>query len=243
MTEQAVFKGALPGMSQPAAVAKSAVLLSGALERESFDPSGNRMLPLFAARYDDQTQPPEKEPVTLQSRKEALMREFGIVPVGVGKVRLVLNGVARIEFLRQVHAVASDLHGRGAVDPWALDWWSRHSAFTDPSPKGLDISINGNVPGSWEYPRRIQKALGWNNVELCNLAVAHAAYFLATGEDLFCSDSTRACNGTLWFSPSGLTHNFMDHDEYSETAASAALPYPELPGVTSRGPCYFSHSA
>ena len=84
----------------------------------------------------------------------------------------------------------------------------------------------------WHYREHLfvmtrakQEAKGWNNVDLCDLAAAHAAYFIATGKDLFARNVVRARGGALYFDANGLrVLDFNDDSRDYRVAASAALP-------------------
>lgn len=160
---------------------------------------------------------------SLESRRDALLKDYGIEVLGEGKVRLTLDGTSRIEFLREVKRVALELHGRPAVNAPCLEQWSGEQAFTEKISKG--IAVDGNVADSTRMTRAEQRRKGWNNADLPDLAVAHAAYFLATGKDLFGGNIVRARGGALFFHASGLGVNDSDDDgRYDNVAACAALP-------------------
>jgi hypothetical protein len=61
--------------------------------------------------------------------------------------------------------------------------------------------------------------------ELCDLAVAHAAYFIATGKGLFGGNAVRARGGALSFDADGLdVYDSYDDFRLRYVSASAALP-------------------
>ena len=162
---------------------------------------------------------------SIESQRDALIEKFGIEVVGEGKVRLALNGASRIEFLNQVQEIASELHGRPAIYADRLSKWANDNTFTAKPKKDLEIAVDGNVKGSTKMTRTEQEEKGWNNVDLCDLAVAHAAYFLATGKDLFGANVVRARGGGLYFLADGLSVGPYGGDfPRNYVAASAALP-------------------
>ena len=60
---------------------------------------------------------------------------------------------------------------------------------------------------------------------LADLAVAHTAFFILTGEDLFQGQFVRACGGALRFDGYGLdVFNFDDDNSDSDVSASRSLP-------------------
>jgi hypothetical protein len=98
--------------------------------------------------------------------------------------------------------------------------------------KTLSLRIDGNVRGSTNHTFAEQVAKGWNDVAVEDLAVAHAAFYLLTGEDLFRGNVVRAaCSATLMFLGEGLnlchypdlTNSHMD-DASDSRAASRSLP-------------------
>ena len=162
---------------------------------------------------------------SLESRKAALIKEFGIEVVGEGKVWLTLGETSRIDFLRKVQEVATELHGRPAIYSPDLESWATEAAFTAKPKNGEEIGVDGNVANSTGKTRAEQDAKGWNNVDLSDLAVAHAAYFLATGKDLFAGIVVRARGGALYFHVHGLdVCDYRDSVRSTHVAASAALP-------------------
>ena len=162
---------------------------------------------------------------SLESRKAALIKEFGIEVVGEGKVWLTLGETSRIDFLRKVQEVATELHGRPAIYSSRLESWATEAAFTAKPKKGEEIGVDGNVANSTRNTRAEQDAEGWNNVDLSDLAVAHAAYFLATGKDLFAGNVVRARGGALYFHERGLSvFDYGVLHRHYDVAASTALP-------------------
>ena len=165
---------------------------------------------------------------SFESRKAALIKEFGIEVIGEGKVRLTLGETSRIDFLRKVQDVATELHGRPAIYSPLLESWATEAAFTAKPKKGekiKEIGVDGNVANSTGKTRAEQDAEGWNNVDLSDLAVAHTAYFLATGKDLFAGKVVRARDGAFFFDDIGLNVGDSYGDlRCSYVAASAALP-------------------
>lgn len=163
--------------------------------------------------------------VSSSPERDALMKQFRIKVVGRGKIRLELGNTSRIDFLRRVQAATLKLYRRSAVRPEVLKEWAGDSVFTERPAAGGRIGVNGNVAGSIEQTMAEQDAKGLNDVSLCDLAVAHAAYFLVTGRNMFGGNRVRACDGELYFYPCGLDYRdwFEDFRDRS-LAASKALP-------------------
>lgn len=171
------------------------------------------------------TDGPDRKP---SAEKQAFLAKYGIKVLAESQVALVLpQGVSRIEFLREAQKLANELHGQDAVWPNRLTNWAGFRAFTDTATEALKIAVDGNVKGSTNHTRRQQEEKGWNNVDIQDLAVAHAAYFIATGEDLFAGNAVRARGGALRFDSRGLdVDNYYVGDSYSFVSASRGLPFP-----------------
>jgi hypothetical protein len=164
------------------------------------------------------------------SRLQALMEKYQINVLGEGQVSLNLAGSSRIDFLREVQALSPQLHNQNAIWPDRLDSWAKDKAFTAKVAASADsIAIDGNVRGSTNMNRREQetflKGRDLAMPELCDLAVAHAAYFIATGKGLFGGNAVRARGGALSFDADGLdVYDSYDDFRLRYVSASAALP-------------------
>jgi hypothetical protein len=67
----------------------------------------------------------------------------------------------------------------------------------------------------------------WLDLGIEDLAVAHAAYFIATGKDAFAGNVVRARGGALYFDSDGLDVDYYcDDGGYYNVSASRALPFP-----------------
>jgi hypothetical protein len=176
----------------------------------------------------------EAPTVPAEQQKLALISKYKIEVLGESQVTLTLpKGTTRADFLTEVQAVAAELYGRNAIYPSRLETWAKDQAFTSKKSKAETTSIDGNVKGSTDKIRSAQetflKKQGLSMPELENLAVAHAAYFLATGKDLFAGNVVRARGGALRFNDFGVrVSDFVggggDDGRYGSVAASAALP-------------------
>ena len=166
------------------------------------------------------------EPSALEARRQEFIAKYSIKVFAGSQVSFTLpSGTSRIDLLNEAQGLASDAFGRNAVYPSRLETWKKDSAFTAKATENLERSLDGNVKNSTRMTRGEQEAKGWNNVDLCDLATAHVAYFIATGKDLFANNVVRARGGALDFSADGLgVTGFLDGDRYRNVAASAALP-------------------
>jgi hypothetical protein len=166
------------------------------------------------------------EPSALEARRQEFVTKYNIKVLSDGQVSFTLpSGTSRIDLINEAQGLAPDLLGRNAVYPSRLGTWKKDSAFTTNVAEDLERSIDGNVRSSTRMTRAEQEAKGWNNVDLCDLATAHVAYFIATGKDLFANNVVRARGGALGFYDDGLGVDDCRVDvRRSYVAASAALP-------------------
>ncbi len=180
--------------------------------------------------------PAPSQPLSLAAQREAFIEKYKISKLGSSQVVLTLpEGVTRIEFLKEAQALSVALHASEpgkyradrAVRPNRLESWKSERAFTDATEKALDLRINGNVKGSTNLTRREQKENGWNNVALQDLAVAHTAFYLLTGKDLFNRNIVRASGGALHFIGIGLDASHYN-DSYRDRNVSASRSLPAL---------------
>jgi hypothetical protein len=167
-----------------------------------------------------------------EARRQALIADCKITVLGEGKVSLTLpEGMSRAEFLGKVQPLAKEVYGhdRDAIYPPRFDNWAADKEFTAKPSSPVAIAIDGYVEGSTRKTRDEQvvflSSKRLQMPDLSDLAVAHAAYFLATGKDLFQGDVVRARGGPLDFYSLGLRVSFYDDDDRDDyLAASASLP-------------------
>lgn len=163
--------------------------------------------------------------------REKLLAYCKIEVLSESQVALTLpKGLARIDFLQKVQAIAKEMYGRAAIYPARLEAWAADKAFAETPDNTL--AIDGNVHGSTERNRGEQESFLKDQKpplqmpELRDLAIAHAAYFLATGKDLFNGYWVRARGGAFGFHGHGLNVNDSYDDFRSGFIAAATL----LPG-------------
>ncbi len=168
-----------------------------------------------------------------ECRRRTLRAAFQIRLLGEEKVSLTLpQGISRAEFLKMVQPVAKEVYGGNAVYPPFLAKWVSDEEFTARPSNDVVISIDGNVEGSTNKTRREQEAflkakgLQMQMPTLPDLVVAHAAYFLAEGDNLFDGRMVRARVGKLYFDSRGLYECSYNYDDVRlpDVAASASLP-------------------
>jgi hypothetical protein len=165
-----------------------------------------------------------------EARRQALIADCKITVLGEGKVSLTLpEGMSRAEFLGKVQPLAKEVYGGDAIYPPRFDKWAADKEFTAKPSSPVPIAIDGHVEGSTWKTRDEQVVFldkqRLSMPDLSDLAVAHAAYFLATEKDLFQGEVVRARGGTLGFYSDGLDVGFYDVDvRTAGVAASASLP-------------------
>jgi hypothetical protein len=135
--------------------------------------------------------------------------------------------LSRLEFLQEAQSVAKDLGRQNAVWPKQLTTWAGENAFTQSASASTPLRIDGNVDGSTNKTREEQvKHLKPHVMPLlADLAIAHAAFFIATGSNLFQGNVVRALGGALNFNDNGLNVNDWNDDNRNDNiAAAVALP-------------------
>lgn len=133
----------------------------------------------------------------------SFISQFDVQPFGLGRVRLVIpKGVSRIELINRAHSVATELRWLGVTES-LLDAWRNDPVFTTPLSEPLTIEIDSSDSNSTHLTFDEQVARGYNNVTLPDLAAAHLANLISTGEDLFSGCSVRSQGGTLVFRRDG----------------------------------------
>lgn len=121
-----------------------------------------------------------------EERRQRLISEREIV-TGRWKVSLTLGAESPLRFLERANEVSASCFGAPAVHPYLLAHWERRgelSVGTRRESRGF-VGVNGYVPHSLGLTRHEQHTAGCLEVLVSHLAVAHAAYRLATNGDLF----------------------------------------------------------
>lgn len=165
-------------------------------------------------------------------RRQEFVIKYRINIFGDSQVSFTLpSGTSRIDLMNEAQALAYELFKHEAVSPLLLETWKKYSAFTARVSEDLERALDGNIRNSTRMTREEQEAKGWNNVDLCDLASAYVAYFIATGRDLFANNLVLARG---WGMPAGDAvlsgADGLDTDAYSfdhglrDVAAYAALP-------------------
>lgn len=142
----------------------------------------------------------DREKKALKQRQQEFIRKYDVKKLGKGQVQFTLpKGSSRLDLLNDAQALAPKLVGTLAIGSSLLEEWADDQAFTRKVGRDTKRAIDGNVKGSKSKTRKQQRAEGWNDVDMCDLAVAHAVYLIATKKDLFGGNMVRARGGTLAF--------------------------------------------
>ncbi len=168
-----------------------------------------------------------KGPNYLQNDKAALIERYrisgGDAPFLTERtVRLCLNGTTPISLLHQTQVLIPRLHNCPAISRDQLRTWMKTTDFVADSPLGREIYI-GIVPEGISLSNSEQRGRGWNrDVSISELALAHQARLLMTGQDMFCGLGVRCDGGTLCYSPTeGLFQITTDSGEGSSTIGAS----------------------
>jgi hypothetical protein len=139
-------------------------------------------------------------PIQFESARQELLKDFRIAVCGVSQISVDLRKRPRLELLERAQAILKGW----AVDQLLLEKWSNDRRFTRPSQRETPLGVCGNVPASTGLTRAQQAKAGWNDVPYQDLAVAHAAYLVATSTDFFGGLIIRAREDALDFAGVGL---------------------------------------
>lgn len=161
--------------------------------------------------------------------KQAFIEKYGIQILSDSQVVVTLpEGTSRVEFLKEAQAISSGLHGQNAVVNERLAKWENDSSFNGKLTEPLTIAADARMKNSNNLNRDEMECKGWLDLNIQDLAVAHTAYFIATGKDAFQGDVVRALGGALYFFSNGLDVGDYCYDAYrfNDVSASRSLPSP-----------------
>lgn len=157
-------------------------------------------------------------------QKWRFVERYAIRKLRWSEVEVNLSGVSRIEFLREVQDLARILYKRDHTYPYTLRTWGTQLAFRKVVADGSEpLRIDGNVDGSKRKSVAQQRESELNNVEKEDLAVAHGAFFILTGKDLFDGSLVRCRGKTLCFDELGLDEAFADDGDGHPFVAASRL--------------------
>jgi len=171
-----------------------------------------------------------KEQFEQLSLQERFVYKYSVEKINDHQVRLVLpKGVSRIDLLNEAQGIARGLYGRDAVDSGILEvlpeiWVDLISKTTTTTKLAIDGRVEGLDAKSRKEQEHLLKEQGGEMGLSSDLAVAHVAFFILTGKDLFQGQVVRACDGALVGDSYGLDLSGYDDDGCSDVSASRSLP-------------------
>ena len=168
-----------------------------------------------------------KEQFLQLSPRDQFVSKYSVEKINDHQVRFVLpKGISRIDLLNEAQGIARGLYGQDAVDPDRLKNWQKKDDFRSKTTSTNKLWIDGRVKELDAKTRKEQESdLKEQMAPLADLAVAHTAFFILTGEDLFQRQWVRACGGALFFDSYGLVVPFYNVDfSPFDVSASRSLP-------------------
>ena len=170
-----------------------------------------------------------KEQFLQLSPRDQFVSKYSVEEINDHQVRFVLpKGVSRIDLLNEAQGIARELYGQDAVYPSQLEDWQKEDDFRTKTTSTTKLWIDGRVKELDAKTRQEQERLLKKQggiAPLADLAVAHTAFFILTGEDLFQGQFVRACGGALYFFSFGLVvSNYYDVRSFDDVSASRSLP-------------------
>ena len=168
-----------------------------------------------------------KEQFEQLSLQERFVYKYSVEKINDHQVQLVLpKGVSRIDLLNEAQEIARGLYGRDAVWPIKLKDWGKEHNFTSKTTSTTKLCIDGRVKELDAKSREEQERLLKEQMApLADLAVAHTAFFILTGKNLFQGQAVRACGGALGFYSDGLGVAYYDDASGNDdVSASRSLP-------------------
>jgi hypothetical protein len=170
---------------------------AGSLTGAEFD----RYLRSLVTEYDLSVDEPRRR-VTLTLKKENTVFQ-ALVDLQLG-----------VMTLRDTHAVS----------PAALHRWSEDDRFRNRFPPNGRLSLEV-VGDSLGLSKQHQEQKGLNDVSIAELALAHTAFLLITGEHLVPPGGCRAADGTLRVTEGGLREELKDDGSaHPEFYSSRRIP-------------------
>jgi hypothetical protein len=168
-------------------------------------------------------QPQEQEKRDLITE---FIRRYAIQTLGPGRVKVTIpEGESRFDLISRAQEICAKLGWLGASVP-TLAGWEQEEVFRVPVSAPYDIAVEAAIDQSVLLTHAEQVALGYNDVPLEDLAVAHLAHLVAQGSDLFYGYCVRSRAGALIFRRIGGLQMAPRRDDkrYFATAASRLLP-------------------
>ena len=147
-----------------------------------------------------------KEQFLQLSPRDQFVSKYSVEKINDHQVRFIIpKGTSRIDLLNEAQGIARELYGQDAVDPSQLEDWQKDDDFRSKTTSTTKLWIDGRVKELDAKSREEQeRVLKEQMAPLADLAVAHTAFFILTGKDLFQGQWVRACGGALRFNSDGL---------------------------------------
>ncbi len=167
-----------------------------------------------------------KEQFEQLSLQERFLYKYSVEKINDHQVRFIIpKGVSRIDLLNEAQGIGPGLYWREAVYHYQLKKWQKEDDFTSKTTSTTKLWIDGRVEGLDAKTRKEQESVIGAMAPLADLAVAHAAFFILTGKDLFQSQWVRASGGALRFNSYGLAvYSYGNDGSIIDVSASRSLP-------------------
>lgn len=120
--------------------------------------------------------------------RQQFVIKYEIKLLGDSQVAIILpSGISRIAFLKEAQDLSYDLYGRHspAVQRELISEWKTNLAFTKKLEESVVLAVDLRVLNSNDMHARDMVDKGRLDVAVEDLAVAHVAYYILTGEDAF----------------------------------------------------------
>jgi hypothetical protein len=123
----------------------------------------------------------------LFTMQQNFIDKWGVKVLGPAQVEIDIRRVldcSPIGFLTEAHQLALRLYDSVVATNGVFSKWEQQPIFTDRLPGGI-LRADLNVAESQGLNFSEMKAKGWLDLPVSEVAMAHAAFFIATGEDAF----------------------------------------------------------
>jgi hypothetical protein len=168
------------------------------------------------------------------TKQDIFVAEFSIEVLSPHEVSLVLpHGVSRLDFLQRAQEISREFRGQNAIADFQLaSSYPLEVVFREPMRSRLFIAIDGCVGGTVgkDFPAKVRvlHSLGLEEAPAEDVIVAHVAFYVATGNDLFMNKEVRARSVILsFFENEGLL-------KYDTTAIREISMQPRAMGIAAR---------
>lgn len=139
---------------------------------------------------------PITSPAVLSVKKQAFIDKYSVQVISDHEVSVDLGATSRIDFMCEAQRLALQLYGLEAIWPDDLERWATDPLF-QAVPKSV-IKVDCSTAGANDLNKSKPEDQERSNFSFEDLAVAHVAYFIATGKDLFAGKVMEAHGGALY---------------------------------------------